>query len=304
LKKILSLLVVLFFISPALALSPADKKFQAVWDPFWTKKLPATARYQAFRASGDTKPGFRAARVNIDVNYQVLSNNKMPEVDILVPKSWEDRDAGKVWQGRVHMPYHFVLPDANASETPNNPMIILNDDTKKAVFLNAAARPKAGGPVWGYKSDTKAITHGGSGLAGGEVMLSELQQGYINHALAINVWGAKYLSHTNGGFVPPADRADDGYNNPTSSNYYGGKIPGLTMGTRLAIPPGITPRKLGITSQEGLILYRALRNYGAYIVDNSGWNVLYLNATPETVPVLMRQEADMARLFSALHIVK
>jgi hypothetical protein len=304
LKKSALLLAMLACVPTAFAISSVDLRFQNTWNAFWRKPLPATTSYQSLRAAGDTAPGFHGDHVYIDVNYHVLANNTMPEVDVLVPSGWINRSTGTVWQGRIHVPSNFVLPDATPTDSPNNPTIILNTDSGKAMFLNGTVRPKSNGPVWGYKSDTIAITHGGSGLAGGEVTLSELQQGTVNHALALDVWGKKYLSRANGGFVPPAIRADTGYNNPADGNYYNGNIPNLTMGTRLAIPPSVTARKLNVTSKQGVALFNALKTYGAYIVDNSAWNVIYLNATADAQPVLMKNEQEMARMFAALQIVK
>lgn len=162
----------------------------------------------------------------------------MPVIDIYVPGSWSDRDSGKVWQARTNFPTDFVLPDATSTDMPNNPTIIYNAGNSSALLLNAATRPVSGGPLWGYISSTPC-THGDSGLTGGYVSLTELNNASIPHAIGINVWGKRYLSQYGSGFVFPADRADSGYSDPNSPDYYGGNTPSLRMGSRLAIPPGM-----------------------------------------------------------------
>jgi hypothetical protein len=277
--------------------------FTQAWDPFWIKPIPSGATYKSFKAAADTKPGFHAQYIRMDLNYSVPVTYAMPKVTIYGAGSWSDRDSGRVILGQTHLDSNFILPDAANGDTPNNPTIILNTDNRTAVYLNAATRPVAGGPIWGYLSSPKPCTHGGSGTSGGEVRYSELQKGQINHAIGINVWGKKYLSQTGGGFVFPADRADSAYRDPASHDYYGGNIPDLKMGSHLAIPPALTAQKLGIKSREGLILLEAFKRYGVYVVDNSAWDALYLQTDAKAEASLMAQQADIAKLFAALQIV-
>ena len=281
-----------------------DNLFIQAWDSFWVNPIPSTATYQSFKASADTQPGLHAQYIRMDLNYSVPVTYAMPKVTIYGAGSWSNRTSGTVIMGQTHLDPNFVLPDAANGDTPNNPTIILNTDNRTAVYLNAAARPIAGGPIWGYVSSPKPCTHGGSGTSGGEIRLSELQNGQINHAIGINVWGKKYLSKLDGGFVAPADRADSAYRDPASHDYYGGSISNLKMGSRLAIPPALTAQKLGIQSREGLILLEAFKRYGVYVVDNSAWDALYLQTSPEVEKTLMNQQADIAKLFAALQIVQ
>jgi hypothetical protein len=50
------------------------------------------------------------------------------------------------------------------------------------------------------------------------------------------------------------------------------------MGTLLAIPPSLTPQKLGLSTKVGRLLFSALQDYGAYISDDSGWDAYDLCA--------------------------
>jgi hypothetical protein len=303
-KNLLTVLLVLLG-SASIATSTVshDTLFQGVWGHFWFRKIPINACYESIKNT-NKRTGLYAKYLDVDVSYQVLVNNSMPEVDIRVPARWNQRAGKTAWQGRVHMPSHFIIPDANQEETPNNPTIIYNTDTRKALFLNAAARPYANGPVWAYKSDSKPCTHGGSGLTGGEVTLKELQESRINHAIGIVVWGRKYLNATKGGYVSPATKADDHYNNPKSDNYYGSRLNNLKMGSWLGIRSSITEKKLGITSAVGKTVYKALKTHGAYIVDNSAWDAIYIEATPDASPLIKSNKDELSKIFGALELIK
>jgi len=277
--------------------------FQRAWTTDFLKPVSSGATFTSFKASSDSSPGFHAGYIFADVNYEVLSSNSNPIVNILLPGSWTNRASGTTLLGRTNLPTSFVVPDATSSDMPNNPTIIYNSSTSAATYLNGMARPSAGGPIWGYIG-SRPSTHGGSGLAGGELTLAELNNNNVNHALAIDVWGQKYLSSSNGGFVYPAYKADDGYNSPSSGNYYGGSISNLKMGSRLAIPAGVTADQLGITSSQGRALFKAMQTYGAIVVDNSAWDCLYINATPDTQNTIAAIKPDIAKLFAALKIVQ
>ena len=43
------------------------------------------------------------------------------------------------------------------------------------------------------------------------------------------------------------------------------------MGVLLAIPPDVTAESLGITTVPGKKLFKALQDYGGYLVDDTGW---------------------------------
>jgi hypothetical protein len=288
------------------SISPGNLEslFMQAWDPFWMNPIPSGASYHSFKAPTDTQPGLHAKYIRMDLNYSVPVTYAMPKVTLYGAGSWSNRSSGKVIMGQTHLNPNFVLPDAANGDTPNNPTIILNTDNRTAFYLNAATRPTPGGDIWAYVSSPKQCTHGGSGTSGGEITLGDLQRGQINHAIGINVWGKKYLSKLDGGFVFPADRADSGYRDQASHDYYGGSIPDLKMGTHLAIPPSLTAQKLGIQSREGQILFEAFKRYGVYVVDNSAWDALYLQTSPEVEASLMAQQEDISRLFAALQIVK
>ncbi len=69
----------------------------------------------------------------------------------------------------------------------------------------------------------------------------------------------------------PAPLAD-----ANASNQYLGSNPALVMGSLLAIPPNVTAQSLRLTSIAGQKIFQAMQDYGAYIVDDSGWDYNYL----------------------------
>jgi len=119
--------------------------------------------------------------------------------------------------------------------------------------------------------------HGGSGLSaiGGALRYWELQPGsVIRHALKINLFGRESISKEMGGHRWPAKVADSGYNNANSGNYYGGSTPACRMGALLAIRPADLDSLSSLMQTEpGLILLKAFTDYGAYLVDNTAWDV-------------------------------
>ncbi|MBC8035536.1 MAG: hypothetical protein H7Y03_15410, partial [Chitinophagaceae bacterium] len=121
--------------------------------------------------------------------------------------------------------------------------------------------------------------HGGSGLSaiGGAVRVGELTSGVIKHVLKINLWGKENFYRLNGGYRWPAVKADGGFNDSTAFNYYNGSNPEMRIGALLAIYKdavlnSVTDNSLGIETEAGLIFARALRDYGAYTVDNTAWD--------------------------------
>jgi hypothetical protein len=63
---------------------------------------------------------------------------------------------------------------------------------------------------------------------------------------------------------------------PSLSASYRGVNPSLQMGSLLAVPPAATAEQLGLETQPAIMLHWTLQNYGAYVVDTTGWNVYAL----------------------------
>ncbi len=130
--------------------------------------------------------------------------------------------------------------------------------------------------------------HGGSHLSaiGGALRVHELTptSGPITHALKVNVWTAMnlYLDKDSGvGYRWPAISHDGNAANPTVGKGYGTIRPEdiplvkeCMMGALLALKPDFDISKL--RTEPAKILAQAFMDYGAYIVDGTGWDVFAL----------------------------
>ena len=168
-----------------------------------------------------------------------------------------------------------------------------SDDHKKIIQGGPLTRTApSGAPSWQYTlppgqvedhietSHGKFGAHGGSRLSafGGSIRVGELSgTDPIHHALKMNIYCYKYVSRTTNGYRWPAISADAGYNDPANTppggnaNYYNGVVPELRLGALLALPMAYDTS--WITSAKVLKLATALKHYGAYVVDNTSWDV-------------------------------
>lgn len=177
----------------------------------------------------------------------------------------------------------YVDPTLSAQGEWNTCSAFLGTDGK-TVYQGQTTELTAGGnPTFGGESDStwppvsleSAGTygcHGGSGLSGlgGTLTYSDITgSGPIQHALKVAFNGNLYYSNMNGGYRWPAANADYGYNIPGNGNYYGGSNPDVVEGSLLALPPTIKPSSFSNPLIQKLAT--ALQDYGAYIVDNTGY---------------------------------
>ncbi|MDD5351425.1 MAG: hypothetical protein PHQ12_14530, partial [Chthoniobacteraceae bacterium] len=123
-----------------------------------------------------------------------------------------------------------------------------------------------------YYQPTGTRASGAADIAGA-MRTSEFLAGSFPHALAIGLDGAR-LQQAPPGYVWPANRRD------FPGIVYKGAIP---MGALVAILPSIDVRTLGLTP-AGLAMARALRTYGAYVVDYAGKSnvLLYAETSAKT----------------------
>ena len=132
-----------------------------------------------------------------------------------------------------------------------------------------------------------ARAYGGSAIAG-LIRRGELAAG-IRHALALAL--PRRLQKR--GPVWPATLEDDG-----ADKDYRGAVP---LGQLVALPRDLDAATLGLGPQ-GLVLLRALQDFGAYDVDSSGDVSLY--AEPDAEAELGTARADWARLRPLLRCVR
>jgi hypothetical protein len=124
--------------------------------------------------------------------------------------------------------------------------------------------------------DGRLGAHGGSGLSslGGTIRKGELvPKGAIRHAMKVSVNNKLYLAYNNdgsGGYRWPARKSDGG-----ASTNYQGKVPALEMGALLALRPDFDV--LQLRTEPARIIATAFKNYGAYVVDETGGLMVILN---------------------------
>ncbi len=184
------------------------------------------------------------------------------------------------------IPDDLIVSDAtsNPYSTPNNASAFLMPDGQTLEQFEPLARCTAGGSVYGWRNPWGGVSiygdgikggHLGSGLSsiGGSIRLGELTNKQpIRHALKVDMWGQKYLYYSANvpGYRWPAYIADS-----NAANQYFGSNPKFVQGTLLAIPPSVSQASLNLQTPAAKKLFQALKNYGAYVVDDAGWNAHY-----------------------------
>jgi hypothetical protein len=285
----------------------------------WNMPIGSKARYIPAKIG---KAGYAGA----DNEYFLKLKNGDPLRPVYAPGAWgEGRCTGtKSMDISLPIPDDFIVPDATSKpyHTPNNASAFLMSDGKTLVQLEPLARCQKAGSIYGWRYPNVDIygdgiggAHFGSGLSsiGGSIRKGELSRNQpIRHALKVIIWGEKYLyySQSNPGHRWPADRAD-----ANAANQYHGKNPSLVQGTLLAIPPKVTEKNLHLQTPPAKKLFHALQDYGAYVVDDAGWDAHYF-AVEKGVTEEFRNAfgydfegssgkfyEDFMKLFQALYIV-
>ena len=176
------------------------------------------------------------------------------------------------------IPADFVIPGSHQGspdgDTPNAATAILAPDGHTLIQTQPFARCAGRGPTSHYMFGNEDLygtgetgSHGGSGLSalGGTVRLGELVPGgAIRHSLKLNIDSANFYPGFSG-FRWPAWKSDAG-----GAGYWG-SIPQVRMGSLLAAKPDFAISSL--ETEPGRIVARAFQDYGAYIVDTSGWSI-------------------------------
>ena len=223
----------------------------------------------------------------VDEDYIVLTPNA-PVVNIYENNAGWDRskdrcleEGGVILQAPI--PDNFVISRSTwLGDTPNAGLAVLMPDGRTIKQTQPFARCTAGGngtskyifPDVDLYGDGIRGAHGGSGMSavGGTIRLGELVPGsVIRHALKVNIYAAKYLSYnaTHKGFRWPAVQSD-GY----AAEVYRGTVEATRMGALLALPPSVDINAMGLETEPGRIIARAMQDYGAYIVDDPAWDVM------------------------------
>ncbi len=270
--------------------------------------------------------------IDYDFEYHERMLAGDPLVTVYNPGPWDDRCNSTTvsWIQSMKVNRYFRTEIARPGWTPNNVAAFLQPDGAALIEMEPTERCMVpDGPVYGWPLTGENIyesghrgTHYGSGMSGigGSIRVGELTgSDPIRHVLKINLWGLRYLyagtpngSEPKGfGFRWPANNAD-GY----AQQSYGGTNPEVAMGSLLAIPPSMTYASLGIESELGRKMFDVLRDYGAYVVDDTAWYNFHFDGeygVPEEVELYygmpMRGaidnpiKRDLERLKQNLHVV-
>ena len=125
-------------------------------------------------------------------------------------------------------------------------------------------------------------------LVAGLIRLDEIKAGKINHALAI-----AYPSPRTGSFVPPASMALEAAEGSEPNLF------GLPMGARIQLDPAYDIENTNL-SPAAKVIARALQEYGAIVVDQTGATQLYAEASPAQLEAWegLLAPGDLAILFT------
>lgn len=128
----------------------------------------------------------------------------------------------------------------------------------------------------------------GTPLIAGLIRLDEIKAGKIDHALAI-----AYPSPRTGSFVAPASMALEATEGGEPNLF------GLPMGARIQLDPSYDIENTNL-SPAAKVIARALQEYGAIVVDQTGATQLYAEASPAQLEAWegLLATDDLAGLFT------
>ncbi|NEW81153.1 MAG: hypothetical protein GZ094_02150 [Mariniphaga sp.] len=233
-----------------------------------------------------------AAGMTIDEDYIVMSPD-VPLMDIAENFAGWDRTKSRCGvEGKVLFPAPvpqswIVGPETWDGATPNAGLAVLMPDRRTIKQTQPFAHCTKGQPATSQYlfpdvdiyGDGMYGAHGATGLSaiGGTLRLRELSptSGPVRHALKVNIYAKKnvYYDAETKGFRWPGKSAD-GY---AAGNYYKDRhseiVKECRMGALLALPVKMNLDSIGFETKPARILAEAFQNYGAYLVDDTAWDV-------------------------------
>lgn len=180
----------------------------------------------------------------------------------------------------------IVSPDTWDGNTPNSGLAVLMPDGRTIQQTQPFSRCDAThatslfvvDPVDLYGTGISGA-HGGSGLSaiGGALRLGELDEATdtIRHALKVNLFAARNLFYDTqtAGYRWPALRADSYAAGVYGTQRISPAVEECRMGALLALPDWMDLDSIGFETVPARILAQAFQAYGAYIVDDTYWDV-------------------------------
>lgn len=292
-KSLLLPVIVLFSCSQwAIAQSNPPKERNPLKWPFsqtsiWNMPIGSSARYVHARIERAM-----AAGMTIDEDYIVMSPSESMMDIAQNCAGWDPKKSRCTVEGKVlfsaPIPHSFIVsPDTWDGTTPNAGLAVLMPDGRTIKQTQPFAHCTSGKPATSQYTfpdvdihgDGYYGAHGGSGLSalGGTLRLGELTptSGPIRHALKVNIFAKKnvYYDSQTKGYRWPA-KAADGY---AEGNYYKERtletVKACRMGALLALPVWMNLDSMGFETRPARILAEAFQSYGAYLVDDTAWDV-------------------------------
>ncbi|GAA4738702.1 hypothetical protein [Actinomycetospora chibensis] len=256
------------------------------WDSVWNLPLAQSAQFAPFNT--------QARDVYLDIE-NISVDPAFPVREAVSPRTRVD----------VH-----VDPGLSADGSYNNCSTFLADTPDaETVVAGQPLRLRPGGdpsydvsfPAVPLRGDGRLGCHGGSNLSGigGTIRVGEMSKPEpLRHPLKINLNCELSCSTAQEGYRWPAFRADGAF-----QDVYRGPDPRVNMGTLMGLPPDADLS--WITEPDTRKIAEAFRDYGAYVVDETGGepsNALNAQAgAQDEIPNI--DSRQMVRLFTSLSIV-
>lgn len=180
----------------------------------------------------------------------------------------------------------------NGGETPNASAAVLKSDGVTLFQTQPLHRCSAGGIATSHyvftdmnikTGDGIEGSHGGSRMSsiGGTIRVGELRPGnVIRHALKVNIFGKRNMycasneADAKSGYRWPALTADSYACTSGHPLRYGGTNTAVQQGSLLALKTSFN--LAGLETEPARIIATAMRDYGAYLVDDTAWDVYAL----------------------------
>lgn len=226
--------------------------------PSWYTEIPSDAKVdpnsaamiaRVTRGNGDLVANLVEYGIPI---YQADSSTPRHQVDCLI----------KHWGPCPFAGLDVPIPDGAFPHSGSDGAMVVVDDQERKVYEFWQARQD--GDTWsasyGAVNDLDGSGWGGSGTGSGAsrlagvVRLSEIEQGHIPHALALQ--SDNVCANV---FRAPAIKTDGLSERPDC----------IPEGARLRLDPSLDLTALPLSSAE-LAVARAMQTYGGYVIDNGG----------------------------------
>jgi hypothetical protein len=283
------------FVSPAPASAQSADTSRSIrswpfnWDSIWNMPIGSNAQYVSAGFAAPTQAG-----LTVDEDIIILEPGAPLQQVRLNTAGWDPRQnrcingAGGAQIATLPIPAGFTT-NGYLGSTPNHSAAVLAADgvtLHQSQPFHVCDGYATSQYIFGsgtLAGDGRVGAHGGSGLSslGGTLRVGELRPGSgpIRHALKLNLDMQRYGGCRQDGspcFRWPAQQSDS-YATQTctpGNPYNGGYCSGsgvLEMGSLLALPPSFDVASL--TSAPARAIATALRDYGAYAADATGWDV-------------------------------